>query len=249
MKKYIVLFSIFLGVFIVPSNVFAEEQTLYVPYYNKIEDFDVESGEGETLKNILYENSSVVKEDGDKCILFYYNYGFGQYQLSCSPDLSKIFINYESSKNRFTFTIGYRTYTFNTDYLLKNSYSSFFVATTLNSFENLILYSDVPIVFSKNNIYQNVSFYDINDSSKIYGNFLLDGTTSYDYKDFYLTEPKEEIVIFDDNDFHSISKLILGDNIPEEYSFIYTISDYLLVILLVIIVLSPIAIIVKVMRW
>ena len=93
----------------------------------------------------------------------------------------------------------------------------------------------------------NIYFYDINDSSKIYGQFNT--TDLYTYKDFYLTEPNKEVVVFQDNDIHNISKLILGDNIPEEYSFVYTISDYLLVLLFVGIVISPIAIIIKVLRW
>ena len=71
MKNYLILFGLLFSIFIIPSDVLAAGENLYIPYYNKVEDFDVVSGEGETLKNILYENSSVEKVEGDKCVLIY----------------------------------------------------------------------------------------------------------------------------------------------------------------------------------
>lgn len=250
MKNYLILFGLLFSIFLFPKDVFAEEQTLYIPYYNKIEDFDVINGEGETLKNILYEESVVEKEEGDKCILIYKEQYNSYYHLICSPNLSNIRFNYYA--NIFSFGLTFsdiRYYRFDENYELKFTSSGYSFTSSSNSFENVILYSDVSILFNKSNGLNKVIFYDISDSSKVYGEFLLDGTTLYDYKDFYLTEPNEEIVVFQDNDFHSISKLILGDSIPEEYFFVYTISDYLLIMLLVIIIISPLSSIIKVMRW
>lgn len=250
MKNYLILFILLFGIFVIPNNVFAEEKALHIPYYNKLEDFDLNSGEGETLKNILYENSSVEKEEGDKCILIYKEEYNCLYHLICSPNLDNVKISYYTASNSFGFFFNdIKYYRFNENYELKFDTSGYNFNSSSNSFENVFMYSDIPIKFTTTNGFEKVLFYDLNNSSKVYGEFLLDNTTLYNYKDFYLTEPNEDIVIFQDNDFHSISKLILGDNIPEEYSFVYTISDYLLVILLVIIVISPIAIIIKVMRW
>lgn len=250
MKNYLILFVLLFSVFIIPSDVLAAGEDLYIPYYNKVEDFDVVSGEGETLKNILYENSSVEKVEGDKCFLFYKEEYGAVYQLVCSPNLlDTITFHYLSDRNNFT--LGYlgsdiRYYRFTSDYFLSFSTSGYSFTTSLNSFENIILYSDVDFNFIVNGV-DNIYFYDINDSSKIYGQFNT--TDLYTYKDFYLTEPNKEVVVFQDNDIHNISKLILGDTIPEEYSFVYTISDYLLVLLFVGIIISPIAIIIKVLRW
>lgn len=250
MKKTLILFGLLFSIFIFPSDVFAAGEDFYIPYYNKIEDFDVEAGEGETLKNILYENSSVEKVDGDKCFLIYNEQYGAVYHLVCSPKLSDtIRLSYVLDRN--SFMLGYlgsdiRYYRFTSDYVLSFTSSSYSFVSSNNSFENVILYSDVNFIFSVNGV-DNIYFYDINDSSKIYGQFNT--TDLYTYKDFYLTEPNKEVVVFQDNDIHNISKLILGDNVPEEYSFVYTISDYLLVLLFVGIVISPIAIIIKVLRW
>lgn len=250
MKNYLILFGLLFSIFIFPSDVLAAGEDLYIPYYNKVEDFNVKAGEGETLKNILYENSSVEKVDGDKCFLFYNEIYGSLYHLVCSPNLSdNISFAYISDHNNFM--LGYlgsdiRYYRFTSDYVLSFSSSGYSFSTSFNSFENVILYSDVNFNFVVNGV-DNIYFYDINDSSKIYGQFNT--SDLYTYKDFYLTEPNEDVVVFQDNDIHNISKLILGDNIPEEYSFVYTISDYLLVLLFVGIIISPIAIIIKVLRW
>ena len=249
MKNYLILFGLLFSIFIIPSDVLAAGEDLYIPYYNKVEDFDVVSGEGETLKNILYENSSVEKVEGDKCVLIYEYNNSNPYLLLCSPSLPVILYNYELPNNRFSFSLSYvRRYRFSKDYL--NTYSSssstYIFASSFNSIENVILYSDVNFKFAVNGV-DNIYFYDINDSTKIYGQF--NATDLYTYKDFYLIEPNKDVVVFQDNDIHNISKLILGDTIPEEYSFVYTISDYLIVLIFVGIIISPIAIIIKVLRW
>lgn len=249
MKNYLILFGLLFSIFIVPSDVLAAGEDLYIPYYNKVEDFDVVSGDGETLKNILYENSSVEKVEGDKCVLFYKEIYSSPYHLICSPTLNYLTLVYNSTNNNFFFSItgsNTRTYRFNSEFFLTFSTSDYSLSFSNNSFENLFLYSDVNFRFNTNGI-DNIFFYDINDSSKIYGQFNT--SDLYTYKDFYLTESNEDVVVFQDNDIHNISKLILGDNIPEEYSFVYIISDYLLVLLFVGIIISPIAIIIKVLRW
>ena len=250
MKNYLILFGLLFSIFIIPSDVFAAGEDLYIPYYNKVEDFDVKAGEGETLKNILYESSFVEKVEGDKCFLFYNNIYNSLYHLVCSPNLVDT-LNFSYVSDRNYFMLGYigenlRYYRFNSDYELTFNTDSFNFSTSNNSFENVLLYSDVNFKFSVNGV-DNIYFYDINDSSKIYGKFNT--SNFYTYKDFYLTEPDKEVVVFQDNDIHNISKSILGDNIPAEYSFVYTISDYLLVLLFVGIIISPIAIIIKVLRW
>ena len=249
MKNYLILFGLLFSIFIIPSDVLAAGEDLYIPYYNKVEDFDVDSGEGETLKNILYENSSVEKVEGDKCVLIYKEQYNSLYHLVCSPTLNYLLLSYNSTNNNFFLSIfgsNTRYYRFNSEYLLTFSTSAYSLSFSNNSFENLFLYSDVNFKFNTNGI-NNIFFYDINDSSKIYGQFNI--SDLYSYKDFYLTEPNKDVVVFQDNDIHNISKLILGDNIPEEYSFVYTISDYLIVLIFVGIIISPIAIIIKVLRW
>ncbi len=250
MKNYLILFVLLFSLFIIPSDVFAAGEDFYIPYYNKVENFDVLAGEGETLKNILYESSFVEKVEGDKCFLLYNDIYNSLYHLVCSPDLlDTITFEYVSDRNYFLLSFlgnNLRYYRFNSDYELTFDTSSFSYSTSFNSFENVILYSDVNFNFNINGV-DNIFFYDLNDSSMIYGKFNT--SNIYTYKDFYLTEHDDEIVVFQDNDIHNISKMILGDNIPEEYSFVYTISDYLLVLLFVGIIISPIAIIIKVLRW
>lgn len=247
MKNYLILFGLLFSVFIIPSDVLAAGEDLYIPYYNKVEDFDVESGEGETLKNILYESSFVEKVEGDRCLLLFDN---DKYYLICTTySMSSIVYFYGSRDNMFMCIFNsplFRIYQFDESYIFLKDYNSFTLTTSHNSFENKVLYSDINFSFNANGI-NNIYFYDINDSSKIYGQFNI--SDLYTYKDFYLTEFKEDIVVFQDNDIHNISKLILGDNIPEEYSFVYTISDYLIVLIFVGIIISPIAIIIKVLRW
>lgn len=185
MKKTLILFGLLFSIFIFPSDVFAAGEDFYIPYYNKIEDFDVEAGEGETLKNILYENSSVEKVDGDKCFLIYNEQYGAVYHLVCSPKLSDtIRLSYVLDRN--SFMLGYlgsdiRYYRFTSDYVLSFTSSSYSFVSSNNSFENVILYSDVNFIFSVNGV-DNIYFYDINDSSKIYGQFNT--TDLYTYKDF-----------------------------------------------------------------
>lgn len=247
MKNYLILFGLLFSVFIIPSDVFAAGEDLYIPYYNIVDDFDVESGEGETLKNILYESSSVEKIEGDRCLLLFDN---NNYYLICTTfSMSSIVYSYAPSNNMFLYIFtspSFRIYQFDESYTFLRNYDSFTYKSSNNSFENKVLYSDINFSFYANGI-QNIYFYDINDSSKIYGQFNT--SDLYTYKDFYLTEFNEDVVVFQDNDIHNISKLILGDNIPEEYSFVYTISDYLIVLIVVGVIISPIAIIIKVLRW
>lgn len=247
MKNYLILFGLIFSIFIFPSDVLAAGEDLYIPYYNKVEDFNVKAGEGETLKNILYESSFVEKVEGDRCLLLFDK---DKYYLICTTSsMSSIVYSYASSSNMFLYIFTsplFRIYQFDESYTFLRDYDSFTLMSSNNSFENKVLYSDINFSFYANGI-NNIYFYDINDSSKIYGQFNT--SDLYTYKDFYLSEFNEDIVVFQENDIHNISKLILGDNIPEEYSFVYTISDYLLVLLFVGIIISPIAIIIKVLRW
>ena len=248
MRKFFGLFVILFSIFFIPNNVFAADNALYIPYYNRVSDFSLE--QGIQLKQKLYEHSDVVKDDGDKCIVLYKEQYNSVYHLICSPNLSDVILLYYSNTNSFGFYFSnIKYYRFNEKYEITFNSTGYSFSSSSNSFENLFLYSDVSFKFSKINGIDKVLFYDINDSTNIYGEFISDNSTLYSYSDFYLTEPNEDIVIFEDNDFHSISKLILGDNIPAEFSFVYMISDYLLLLLLVIIIISPIAIIIKIMRW
>ena len=249
MKKILILFGIIFSVFLFPKDVFAAGEDLYIPYYNKVEDFDILSGEGEQIKNILYNQSVVQKDNNDKCVLIYDYNNNAPYLLLCSPNISNLYYSYSSDNNTFFLSINdVKRYRFNLDYV--NTYSSLSSTYNLilssNSFENVILYSDVSFRFNINGV-NTVYMYDINYSSKIFGTFKE--SELYSYKDFYLSDSKDDVVVFQDNDFHSISKLILGESIPDEYSFVYTISDYLLILILVGIIISPIAIIIKIMRW
>ena len=248
MKNYLILFGLLFSIFIIPSDVLAAGEDLYIPYYNLVNDYDVKNGEGESLKNLLYSKlSTEQKQDGDKCLLYLYK---EQYYLICTSSFTdSIRFSYVSSKNTFLYifsTPTFRIYRFDNSYNFLDETSDTSLLMSDNSFENVILYSDLLFSFYANGI-KNIYFYDINDFSKIYGQFNT--IDNYSYNDLYLTEFCEDIVVFQDNDFHSISKLILGDNIPEEFSFVYTISDYLLCLILVGIIISPVAIIIKVMRW
>ena len=248
MKNYLILFGLLFSIFIIPSDVLAAGEDLYIPYYNLVEEFDIKNNDGENIKNILYNDSNVSKEDGDKCILFYQPNSSYRYRLSCiSRPILSINFSYDSNNNSFAYIFSdiFKNYSFdeNKSFISEKAYV---ISTSKNSFENYILYSDIPISFYASGV-NNIYFYDINDSSKIYGQFNT--VDNYSYKDLYLTEFSDDIVVFQDNDFHSISKLILTDNIPEEFSFVYTISDYLLCLILVGIIISPVAIIIKVMRW
>lgn len=51
------------------------------------------------------------------------------------------------------------------------------------------------------------------------------------------------------NSIHKISTIILGEDIPEEFSFVYLITDYLLLLAFVIVVISPFVLIVRILRW
>lgn len=249
MKNYLILFGLLFSIFIIPSDVFAAGENIYIPYYNKVEDFDIQSGEGENIKNILYNQSVVEKSDNDKCVLFYEYKNSAPFVLLCSPSLSNLSYAYSSSNNNFFISVSnVKRYRFDSNYL--NTYSSsnstYIFTFSNNSFENVILYSDVSFKFNANSV-DNLYFYDLNDSTKIYGQFNT--TDFYTYEDFYLTEPSEEVIVFQDNDIHTLSKLILGESISEEFSFVYTISDYLIILIVVGALISPIAVIIKFLRW
>ena len=249
MKNYIIIFGLLFSIFLIPSDVFAAGEDLYIPYYNIVEDFDIKNGEGLDIKNTLYSDSNVEQREGDKCILFYQPNSSNRYVLSCILSDTRINFGYNSSNSNFLYIFsssGFNIYYFDENYNFVKSNADFIYRTSKNSFENFVLYSDIPVKFTANGV-DTFYFYDINNSSNIYGQFNT--TDTYSYTDLYLTEFDKDIIIFDDNDFHTISKLVLGDNIPEEFSFVYTISDYLLCILLVIVISSPIAIIIKVLRW
>lgn len=261
MKNYLILFGLLFSIFIVPSDVLAAGEDLYIPYYNKVEDFDILNDEGKTLKDNLYSKVPIEeKKDNEKCFLAITKNSTYVYDLVCSNSdiVSSIDFFYNSFYNRFSFELEndlFTTYSFSSDFSYIKKFSFFppgHFSSSNPGFENLILYSDFSFKFINiNSTYSNIVFYDISDSSHIYGSF--DVNSVYNYKDFYLTDyngsSDEEVVVFQDNDIHNISKLILGDTIPEEYSFVYTISDYLIVLIVVGVLISPIAIIIKVLRW
>lgn len=248
MKSYFLVICLLFSIFLIPKDVFAEEQSLYIPYYNNVSDYSFE--DGENLKNILYNNEAVDKDDNDKCILILNDYYSGLFHLICSPNLNNILFSYNATDNYFYFSLNsVKYYRFSEDYELLFSTSSYIHTMTSNSFENVFLYSDVSFYFIKPNLYDNLKFYNISDSNVIYNTFLFGSSNLYSYKDFYFGNISVEDPTYENNNFHSISKLILGESIPEEFSFLYTISDYLLCLLLVGIVISPIAIIIKIMRW
>lgn len=258
MKNYLVFLGFIFSIFIIPSDVFAS--SLYLPYTNEIEDFDVLNGEGEILKNSLYAKiPSEDKNDNGKCFLGKTKDSIYIYDLVCSntdivSNISFRFNGYYSSlvfsSDEYLFT----TYSFDSEFNYLSSFSRFVSSHFPFSnpgYYNYILYSDFLISFSNiNPSYSSIVFYDVSNPDYIYGE--LDSDSFYSYKDFYLTDYKgssSNIPVFQDNDLHSLSKIILGDNIPEEYSFVYTISDYLFVLIIVGIIISPIAIIIKILRW
>ena len=249
MKNYIIIFGLLFSIFLIPSDVFAAGEDLYIPYYNIVEDFDIKNGEGLDIKNKLYSDSNVEQREEDKCILIYQPNSSNRYILSCHLSVTTINFGYNSSKSNFLYIFtasSWNIYYFDENYNFVKSNADFIYRTSKNSFENFVLYSDIPFEFTANGI-DNFYFYHINDSSNIYGQFNT--IDSYSYIELYLTDFSDDIVVFDDNDFHTISKLVLGDNISEEFSFVYTISDYLLCLIFVCIIISPIAIIIKVLRW
>ena len=103
MKNYLILFGLLFSIFIIPSDVLAAGEDLYVPYYNLVEEFDIKNNDGENIKNILYNDSNVSKEDGDKCILFYQPNSSYRYRLSCisRPILSNNSCNLSSMLSPF----------------------------------------------------------------------------------------------------------------------------------------------------
>lgn len=246
MKNYLILFGLLFSIFIIPSDVLAAGEDIYVPYNNVVSEFSFETGE--SLKNTFYNDPNVTKEDNDKCMLLYDITSSLPYQLICSSSLDTINLLYRNNYNSFFLSLSdIRLYRFSSDYVYISS-SSVYSYIPTNVFNNIFLYSDFDFKFIENGgSFDNIYFYDLNDSSKIYGQFNT--SNLYTYKDFYLTDSDDDVVVFQDNDIHNISKLILGDNIPEEYSFVYTISDYLIVLIVVGVLISPIAIIIKVLRW
>lgn len=259
MKNYLILFGLLFSIFIIPSDVLAADNSIYFTYYNSLENFDVLNDGGEVIKNKLYSMLPTdEKESNDKCFVNFFDDKLYTFVLGCSSSFSDSYINihyngfYDNLNYFFSSITDVRYYSFSSDYSYLEKINSFSITNSTKGLVNTLLYSDFNIKFSKiNAAYSNVVLYDSLDSDIIYGTFDVDGI--YSYKDFYLTDyngsSDEEVVVFQDNDIHNISKLILGNNIPEEYSFVYTISDYLIVLIFVGIIISPISIIIKVLRW
>lgn len=87
--------------------------------------------------------------------------------------------------------------------------------------------------------------YDENlDLSNITSNINIYGTTSYVRPDMNYSENIDSII-------HELSVSIIGKNVPVEFDYVYTIMDFIILIVLVLCVIAPFVIIIKLLngRW
>lgn len=107
---------------------------------------------------------------------------------------------------------------------------------------NPVIYSYNIDLFSREILHD----YDIYQGDQLLTT-IYSNNENFNYFDLRSTYETE--VTFKINPIHEISLSILGDDIPDQFSFIYLIFDYLLLFGFVVVILSPFVIIVRLLRW
>lgn len=256
MKKSLLFFGLFLfSIFLVPSGVFADSVKL------QYSDYSLNFSEEERQKAIdsILSDSNLNNFSKDSyffTILYTASYSDvtinstddelqkrSKYILLVSPKSwnngRPLVIN---AYNRFDIYAS-NAYYFDNDFINLGEHSGSIyhflnIATGDYSISFPLLYTSSDLIY--NNSGKNFDYY--------YGDELL---FSLLYKENFLEKCKkyEPPKSFEINSIHKISLLLLGDGIPNEFSFIYLIFDYLLVISFVIVLISPFVIVVRILRW
>lgn len=251
MKKIkILLIAIIFSIFIIPSSVFADSVYIF-QYFNPIN--DINEIEKETIINTILNNEKVLKLTTypDRVIIdlnnttsSFSNPNLANARYLVASSQSNPYFGIYNSKIRIYFG-GAFVYYFDENLNLLND-SAHYTALGLymgneEKFYNSILYSSYKEILFKNKS-TTIEFY---VGSELYT--ILNHEDNF-LNIFNLSIPE---ITFEINPIHEISISILGNDIPDEYNFLYLISDYLIIVSFVIVVCSPLIIIVKLlkMRW
>lgn len=256
-NKFLILSLLLFSVFLIPGNVFADSIKV------QFEDYSLNFTEEERQKAIDTILSDTILNNYSKDNYYYtilYTASYkditinsvddelqkrSTYILLISPKTwsngRSLLIN---SSKRFDISAS-NAYYFDSDFinLGEHTGSIYHYLDISKSADNYSI--SFPLLYTSSNIIYNGSGYDFdyyNGDTLIFS--LLKRENYLEKYKKYTPPPKYTI-----NSIHKISTIILGEDIPEEFSFVYLITDYLLLLAFVIVVISPFVLIVRILRW
>ncbi len=254
-KNRFILFAIIflLSIVFIPKNVYAATEYDF-QFYDNISDLEQE--EKQNIIDTILNNPKVNTIDLERAIIFdindwdlqapketlEYTSQIRYVLVSVSPNASPKF-NISAGKSFFMFyCAGVFIFDNNLNLLNEEPYYGYIRMYSLSQFVyyNPFLYSkfiEVP--------YTDGSSYSIN----FYQGSNLIKTLKYNESILELSEFSNPVIKYEINDIHEISKMILGEDIPEEFSFVYLVFDFLLVLSFVVVIVSPFVIISRILRW
>ena len=256
-NKFLILSLLLFSVFLIPGNVFADSIKV------QFEDYSLNFTEEERKKAIDSILSDTVLNNYSKDNYYYTILYTASYKNiiinSVDDELQKrstyillitpkawnngrsLLIN---SSNRFDISAS-NAYYFDSDFINLGEYTGS-IYHYLDISKNTDNYSvSFPLLYTSSDIIYNDSGYNFdyyNGDILIFS--LLNRENFLEKYKKYTPPPKYTI-----NSIHKISTIILGEDIPEEFSFVYLITDYLLLLSFVIVVISPFVLIVRILRW
>lgn len=271
MDKKILFVFIMLGFLVFPKNTFAQEFSYQYYDYFKSEDRKILKNKimntSEEFKIAFAENSSTSQyfilgnpfEDVSP------NGSVYSYVLATSQNFSYgLSIRFSLSNISFATYSGQYVYYFDDKFNLiefskLSSLKSFYVARDFNStfvFYNHLIYTsftnNTQCLITSGNTY---NFYSSNDLllTLSSNNSSLDSSKCLKFNDLFgINLPDEpetpDKPVFESSSIHEITLKILGNDIPEEFSFVYLISDYLIALMIVVCLCCPFIFIVKLMK-
>lgn len=270
MNKKMLFIFIMLGFFIFPRNTFAQDFS-----YQSYDYFKTENRT--TLKNKIMNTSEEFKtaflENSSTSQYFILGNPFGDtspngsvytYVLATSQNFSYgLSPRFSLSNISFATYNGHYVYYFDDKFNLiefskLTSLKSFFLGKDFNSslvYYNNLIYtsftSNTQCLNTSGNVYK---FYNDDDLLLTIpsNNASLDSSKCIKFDDLlkldYSSSDSDSNTTFEQNSIHEISKKLLGEDIPEEFSFVYLISDYLIALMIVVCLCCPFIFIVKLMK-
>lgn len=256
-NKFLILSLLLFSVFLIPGNVFADSIKV------QFEDYSLNFTEEERQKAIDTILSDTILNNYSKDNYYYtilYTASYKDITInSVDDELQKrstyiLLISPKSwsngrsllinSSKRFDISAS-DAYYFDSDFINLGEHTGS-IYHYLDISKNTDNYSiSFPLLYTSSDIIYNGSGYDFDYYNGDTLIFSLLKRENYLEKYNKYTPPIKYTI----NSIHKISTIILGEDIPEKFSFIYLITDYLLLLAFVIVVISPFVLIVRILRW
>lgn len=255
MRKYLVVIIAIFCILFIPNNVFAATKVQFndlTSYYSVDEINNITS-------RIENDTNFILEEGSYKTHMIALSQGFSFWN-NTEADLMKdtsyytvIFYNHNANTPYF---INWDTINFNSTgkcIFYDNNFN--YLGSIEGNFRFVLNGGDYilnfPILKTSDNF---IKPYTLGVDFYVADRLLFSTVGSNSFYDNYIREYNEvekppSVPTFEIDSIHNISVKIVGDDVPNEYSFVYLVVDFLLLLSFVVVILSPFVIIIRLMRW